>query len=700
MNSNKTAFAHSEDKTVNTNPRLLNGKYVMGKVITESSKGYVRVARMIKGLSWKKCIIKQGKKNTSIDPGGRDIVERLRWQQTVYEEINREIQVPEVYEYFEVDGDGYLATAYIEGVSLYDQGLKTFRSSHWKMLSPDEQFQLLHYLKQVIKLIEKFHKKGFVHRDITATNFLIDSSSIIWPIDMELVYDSAKNLPNPAFASGTRGYVAPEQLEMLVPDEKADIYSLGALMIFVFTGMEPAYLVEGNRAHLESKLTFLISDASIASLILACIDENPKERPGTILLNDFIDRLKADVFKQKPPTSGNALYSADDTKEILQRGINALGWDYMLQDGLWASQVKGSGSNAVPRRQVCMGMHEGICGVVYLLSRAQKAGYNISETHKALDQAFTEITEKALPNMAGAPAGLSTGSAGFAVAVTAAIDCGLLPMRLNVPSALRDSLFRKVSELNVTSGMAGHGLATLQYEDYAGKDQAEQYLHAITEELLDLQQPDGSWITGRTASGLQEKDNSFGYGIAGILYYLLKYYDRHKSPAVLSAIDRGLTCLERISIKRDNQRFWKKSDLDRQEYFSWFMGAAGNALPFISAYQILGDQRHRAIAEDALRSIPEQLVHTNLGLCYGVSGVGEIMLEATAAFQSEEWQERGNWIASYLSEMSVQPNVEMNYWRTDDGEHFTADLMVGSGGVLHFLLRYNDPSRFGLPLVG
>ncbi|MDP1817278.1 MAG: serine/threonine-protein kinase, partial [Leadbetterella sp.] len=100
--------------------------------------------------------------------------------------------------------------------------------------------------RQVISAIKFAHSKGIVHRDISPTNVLLfntDSSPIVKVSDFGLgkTEEALSYLTHSSAAGyGQILYVSPEQMEKLKNgDEKSDIYSLGKLAYFVFTGRDP-----------------------------------------------------------------------------------------------------------------------------------------------------------------------------------------------------------------------------------------------------------------------------------------------------------------------------------------------------------------------------------------------------------------------------------------------------------------------------
>ncbi|MEB3218846.1 MAG: lanthionine synthetase LanC family protein, partial [Nostocales cyanobacterium 94392] len=93
------------------------------------------------------------------------------------------------------------------------------------------------------------------------------------------------------------------------------------------------------------------------------------------------------------------------------------------------------------------------------------------------------------------------------------------------------------------------------------------------------------------------------------------------------------------------------------------------------------------IASHALRIHPVDMRYRNLSQCHGLTGLGEIYLEAARVLGDDEWLERANNIANTTLNLYRQTDSGSITWLVENFHQPTADLMVGSAGVIHFLLR-------------
>ena len=100
----------------------------------------------------------------------------------------------------------------------------------------------------------------------------------------------------------------------------------------------------------------------------------------------------------------------------------------------------------------------------------------------------------------------------------------------------------------------------------------------------------------------------------------------------------------------------------------------------------------------ALAGLPSDLRVPNLSLCHGLSGLGEIFLEAGRVLAEPRWIERARRIARTLVHLRRERQGAVAWMVEEDAS--TADLMVGGSGVLHFLLRLSGAAPgFGFPLL-
>jgi serine/threonine protein kinase len=126
----------------------------------------------------------------------------------------------------------YLVMEYIDGVAL----------PRWMERAPrPARADRLHIGLQVAAGLEAAHRAGIVHRDIKPENILVTSAGQAKILDFGIARQEASGhtLTARGTVLGTPGYMTPEQVQGHPLDRRTDIYSFGAVLYFLFTGVEP-----------------------------------------------------------------------------------------------------------------------------------------------------------------------------------------------------------------------------------------------------------------------------------------------------------------------------------------------------------------------------------------------------------------------------------------------------------------------------
>jgi eukaryotic-like serine/threonine-protein kinase len=101
--------------------------------------------------------------------------------------------------------------------------------------------QVLDYLAQMARALQAIHAVGVLHRDLKPANIMVreDGSLALIDFGVAKLQDAAAELSSLGEIFGTPYYMSPEQGEGALVDERADIYSLGAVFHEMLTGRRP-----------------------------------------------------------------------------------------------------------------------------------------------------------------------------------------------------------------------------------------------------------------------------------------------------------------------------------------------------------------------------------------------------------------------------------------------------------------------------
>lgn len=129
------------------------------------------------------------------------------------------------------DGRPYLVLTYADGGSLADK-IKA---------GPMEIAEVVHVISQVGSGLKQLHARGVLHRDVKPANVLFRTDpagdrAMLGDLGLGKSLETVSQLTMPG---GTPAYVAPEQVMGDRLDQRADLYSLGAVAYAAFTGQAP-----------------------------------------------------------------------------------------------------------------------------------------------------------------------------------------------------------------------------------------------------------------------------------------------------------------------------------------------------------------------------------------------------------------------------------------------------------------------------
>jgi len=194
----------------------------------------------------------------------------------------------EIFDYGQTeDGTFYYVMEYLPGLSLADLVEKH---------GPLPAARAIHLLTQTCDALSEAHGRGLIHRDIKPGNIFAAHRGGYHDVAKLLDFGLAKplstdtepvQLTQDGSITGSPMYMAPEQaLGDSEPNERSDIYSLGAVAYYVLTGRPP---FEGDRA-----IKIILAHAhdvvvpptrhrhdlppDLEQVILRCLAKNPLDR--------------------------------------------------------------------------------------------------------------------------------------------------------------------------------------------------------------------------------------------------------------------------------------------------------------------------------------------------------------------------------------------------------------------------------------
>ncbi len=213
-----------------------------------------------------------------------------------------------IHEVGEAGGHHFIATEYVEGVTLRE---------HLRRSGRMEAAQALHVAVQVASALAAAHEAGIVHRDVKPENIMLRGDGYVKVLDFGLAKLTEGASAPPADASaptqtmsahtvagtvlGTVQYMSPEQADGRDVDARSDIFSFGAVLYELVAGV-PAF----SGGSLSETLIAIVSreppplpaavPLSLTPIILRCLRKDPARRYQTMAdLKVALEDVRAEV---------------------------------------------------------------------------------------------------------------------------------------------------------------------------------------------------------------------------------------------------------------------------------------------------------------------------------------------------------------------------------------------------------------------
>lgn len=280
----------------------IEGKYRVLKLLGEGGMNRVYLVEDIRaGTKWALKV--------SRDPG-----EIESSQQEIYNQFLKEVSIlttlkhknlPVISDYFSNGTQHFLVEEYIEGNSLADR-LKSTKPS---------QKDVLEWAIAICDAIEVLHKNNIIFRDLKPENVMLSNKGEIKLIDFDIARYYKPGRAVDTMLLGTPGYAAPETYGKAQSDVRSDIYSLGATLHHVITGVDP----KDNPFHFEPVSKFRRKiDIEFEKIIMKAVQHKPEDRFSTISdMKKALVKVQAQSYPQVSPSMPLASAAGGQSKSSL-----------------------------------------------------------------------------------------------------------------------------------------------------------------------------------------------------------------------------------------------------------------------------------------------------------------------------------------------------------------------------------------------
>lgn len=183
--------------------------------------------------------------------------------------------LPRIYDHFSQTGRWYLVMDYIEGETLED------RLAHL----PDHKCPIEDALQISIHLCDVLHylhiqQPPIIFRDLKPANIMLTPENHLYLIDFGIARFFKPDQVKDTVALGSPGYAAPEQYGRTQTTPSSDIYSLGAVLHQMISGLDPSADPFQFSA---LKLARSPKNLELSNLVMQMVETKREKRPKTIL---------------------------------------------------------------------------------------------------------------------------------------------------------------------------------------------------------------------------------------------------------------------------------------------------------------------------------------------------------------------------------------------------------------------------------
>lgn len=269
--------------------QIIKNKYEIIKEIGEGATGSVYLARDLHV-------------NRLVAIKRMERLSEIRKEMELLKELKHQ-GLPEVYDYFEEDGLGYLIMEYVDGMTL---------KKYLEQNGVPETEQALQWMQELADILSYLHEKHppVIYRDLKPANMMLMEDGSLRLIDLGGAFLRCHNGNEDRISIGTPGYSAPEQWNGIHADARCDVYSFGAVFHELLTGvnpLKPPYERRPVRQYNRALPVWL------ERLICQCTKENPKERYANMTQ---VKEVLTDCRKSK---HGRRIWQR--TKELVFAGL-------------------------------------------------------------------------------------------------------------------------------------------------------------------------------------------------------------------------------------------------------------------------------------------------------------------------------------------------------------------------------------------
>lgn len=677
---------------------LLADRYEVTAAVQHTNRGGVYLA--LDRETDAEVILKEARPHVATDAQGRDVRDMLRHEARLLRHLQPLGVTPRALGEFIQEGHQFLVTELLPGDSLRHgigdgSGLRLHT--------------VVDIVERLTRIVREIHRAGVVLRDLSPNNVMRLPDGDLRLIDLELaaLQDNGEWLWLGA-GGGTVGFSAPEQFRLSSPDPRADLFSLGAVVLYLVTGTNPDLapdepqlrtFEERVSALLEPPLAARSVPEPLRRIITGLTRTDPAER----ITLDTVEQLAAQArtigdHDLRQPEGIETATPDTQWRQLVADIVGHLAAAASRQATIRPWPETGFGAEIEP-----CGVQHGVAGTIAVLSRM--ATHAEDETAGELLRTLVDRVTRHLAHDRHRLPGMHFGFAGTAWALCDASRALGRDDLAEIAIKLVNGMPVAWPSPDMTHGVAGLGTCLLHIWRHTGDTALLTRASACADHLLTvrLPGPEAVWATDPSHDSELAGYRSYGFahGTAGIGAFLLAVGQATGREEVLRVAVECADTLIRTAIWEDDAAYWPRTPDEDHGMPHWCNGSSGVGSFLCRLHAHSPDSAYHDVAVAAARAVMRSRWRSGTCYCHGLAGDGDYLLDLHQATGDHTYREWAGQLASLLWARRVYRDGRA-VLPDESGHDVTGGYGAGLSGQLSFLIRLRDggPRLFHPPLHG
>ncbi|RYG72042.1 cyclic nucleotide-binding domain-containing protein, partial [bacterium] len=241
-------MATSVSRNTDAKPPAVSGRIGKYEIINEVGRGSTGIVYLSHDHYYRRDVaikVYHGAGENQ-DPGKERVARKMFLSEAHMVGMLQHPNILPIYDAGEENGRCYVVTEHVHGA----RTLAAYCRAD-NLLRVD---QVVEILFKCAKALHYAHSRGVIHRDIKPSNLMLTQDGDVRVIDFGIALVADSEISRIEGIAGSPSYMSPEQVQSIDLTPRSDLYSLGAVMYELLTGVRP--FRAGNLAKLLHQIVY------------------------------------------------------------------------------------------------------------------------------------------------------------------------------------------------------------------------------------------------------------------------------------------------------------------------------------------------------------------------------------------------------------------------------------------------------------